>query len=130
MSKVMVFGTFDILHNGHFDFFKQARKYGNEVVAVVARNINTERYKGEFPDNDEKVRLAKLVESGAVDVARLGYLEDPYKIIREERPDVICLGYDQHAHDSALPRLFPDIKIVRLEAYKPEIYKSSKLKNK
>lgn len=127
MSKVMVFGTFDILHQGHLDFFRQARQYGDELLVVVARNINVYRNKGRYPKNDEKVRLAKLVESGAVDVARLGYLEEPFKIIYEERPDVICLGYDQHSYDKGLAETFPDIKIMRLKAFKPEIYKSSKL---
>lgn len=127
MSKVMVFGTFDILHEGHLDFFRQAREYGNELLVVVARNINVFRNKGHYPKNDEKVRIAKISESGAADVARLGYLEEPFKIIHEERPDVICLGYDQHSYDTGLAKAFPDVKIVRLKAFKPEIYKSSKL---
>lgn len=129
MKKVMVFGTFDILHKGHLDFFKQARQYGDELVVVIARNKNTNTFKGAFPDNDEKVRLAKVVESHAADVARLGYLDDPFKVIREENPDVICLGYDQHSYDAGLQKEFPNIKIVRLQAYKPDTYKSSILKH-
>ena len=123
----MVFGTFDILHPGHLDFFKQAREYGDEVVCVIARNINVFRNKGRYPQNEEKVRLAHVVESKLVDVARLGYLEDPYQIIREENHDVICLGYDQHSYDKGLKKAFPGIKIVRLQAFRPEVYKSSKL---
>lgn len=127
MKKVMVFGTFDILHQGHLDYFKQAKHHGDEVVAVVARNINVFRMKGQYPKNDEKVRLAKIVESGAVDVVRLGYLEDKFKIIREENPDVIALGYDQQGYEDELQKEFPKTKIVRLKAFKPETYKSSKL---
>lgn len=127
MQKVMVFGTFDILHEGHLDFFKQARQHGNELLVVVARNINVYRNKGHYPKNDEKVRLSNLMASGAVDVVRLGYLEDPFKIIREETPEVICLGYDQHSYDKGLVKAFPNIKVVRLSAFKPEVYKSSKL---
>ena len=44
----MVFGTFDILHPGHLDFFKQAREYGDEVVCVIARNINVPGPDGDF----------------------------------------------------------------------------------
>ena len=126
MKKVMVFGTFDILHQGHLDFFRQAREYGDELVVVVARNINVFRNKGHYPKNDEKVRVAQIVESGAADVVRHGYLEEPFKIY-EENPDVICLGYDQHSYDKGLAKTFPNIKVVRLKAFKPEIYKSSKL---
>ena len=129
MKKVMVFGTFDILHEGHLDFFRQARQYGEELVVVIARNINVNRNKGHYPRNDEKVRLAKVKESGAADVVRLGYLEEPFKIIYEENPDVICLGYDQHSYDKGLTKAFPKIEVVRLKAFKPEIYKSSKLLN-
>lgn len=127
VKKVMVFGTFDILHQGHLDYFKQAKHYGDEVVAVVARNINVFRMKGQYPKNDEKVRLAKIVESGAVDVVRLGYSEDPFKIIHEENPDVIALGYDQASYTDGLKKEFPDVEIIRLKAFKPKTFKSSKL---
>lgn len=124
----MVFGAFDGLHPGHLDFFKQARKYGDELVVVIARNINVFRMKGKYPQNDEKKRLVAVKATGLVDVAELGHREDPYQIIREENPDVICLGYDQQSFSKNLAKKFPDIEIVRLKAYKPEIYKSSKLK--
>lgn len=127
VKKVMVFGTFDILHQGHLNYFKQAKQHGDEVVVVVARNLNVFRVKGHYPKNDEKVRLAKVVASQTVEVARLGYLEDKFKIIYEENPDVIALGYDQHGYESGLKAEFPKIQIVRLRAFKPETYKSSKL---
>ena len=123
----MVFGVFDILHQGHLDFFNQARQYGDTLVAVLARNVNVFKNKGHYPKNDEQIRLGQVLASGAVDIARLGYLDDPYKVIREEKPEVICLGYDQHSYDKNLAATFPNIKIVRLKAFKPEIYKSSKL---
>lgn len=123
----MVFGTFDILHQGHLDYFNQAKKHGDEVVAIVARNINVFKFKGHYPKNDEKVRLAHLVESGAVDVARLGYIDDPFKVIEEEDPDIIALGYDQPNYEDKLKKKFPEAEIVRLKAFKPELYKTSKL---
>lgn len=128
MIKILAFGTFDILHEGHLNFFKQAKAYGDELVVVIARNINVQRIKGNFPLNDERLRLNKVKQTGLVDVAVLGHLENPYQIIEEEQPDVICLGYDQVVHTKGLEKKFPGIKVVRLKAYKPEIYKSSKLK--
>ncbi|MBI2582387.1 adenylyltransferase/cytidyltransferase family protein, partial [Candidatus Woesearchaeota archaeon] len=29
MKKVMCFGTFDLLHLGHLNYFQQAKKYGD-----------------------------------------------------------------------------------------------------
>ena len=39
-KKVICFGTFDILHLGHVNFFKQAKSLGDELVVVIARDVN------------------------------------------------------------------------------------------
>ena len=46
MRRVMVFGSFDPLHDGHRSLFRQARKHGDELVVVVARDVNIARLKG------------------------------------------------------------------------------------
>lgn len=125
----MVFGTFDILHEGHLNFFKQAREHGDYLMVVVARDVNTKKIKGELPLHSEDERLQAVGRVDMVDQVLLGHPDDPYYLIRQEKPDVIALGYDQESYDQPLYRLFPNIKIVRLKAYKPEIFKSSKLKN-
>ena len=56
-NKVMVFGTFDILHPGHLNFFKQAREFGNFLIAVIARDKTVLKIKGRLPKNNEKKRL-------------------------------------------------------------------------
>lgn len=38
MKKVLIFGSFDSLHKGHLNLFKQARKHGDKLIAVVARD--------------------------------------------------------------------------------------------
>ena len=47
--KVMVFGTFDGLHPGHLSYFKQARKYGDYLIAIVALDENVLQFKGHRP---------------------------------------------------------------------------------
>lgn len=128
MRKVMVFGTFDIFHEGHKSYIKQAREHGDFVLAVVARDVNVKKIKGNSPKNNEELRLSTVAKSGLVDLAILGSEDNPYKIIEDQKPDVIALGYDQTSYTAGLQEAFPDIEIVRLESYKPEIYKSSKLK--
>ncbi len=131
MEKVMVFGTFDILHDGHLNFFKQAGKYGTLII-VVARDKNVERLKGRLPKNNERKRK-RSIESLRLGKVVLGDLKDPYKIIRQEKPDVICLGYDQQHFTkhlkTELVKAVLATKIKRLRPYNPQIYKSSKLDN-
>lgn len=126
MSTVLVFGTFDKLHPGHRFFLREAKQYGDRLVVVVARDHNVEKVKSRRPSQSEQMRLAQVQAVPEVDEARLG-LEDYSKketIIDEIKPDIICLGYDQ-----ALKFQAPNskIQVIRLPAFRPDIYKSSKL---
>jgi len=131
-KRVMVFGTFDILHLGHLNFLKQAKKYGDYLIVVVGRDRTVEKVKGRLPKHNEKERVKQIEKTGLTDKVVLGYLKDHYKIIQEHKPDLICLGYDQNFFADGLPealkKLELKIKIIRLKPYKPQIYKTSKLR--
>ncbi len=129
-KKVLIFGTFDIIHAGHIHMLNEAKKYGNYLIVVVSRDETATQVKGNIPIFEESVRVKNLQELNIADKVRLGNLgEDKYAVIREEDPDVIGLGYDQEAFvDKLKENIKPDIQIVRLTAYHPEIYKSSKIK--
>ena len=45
-KRVLVFGTFDLLHQGHRYFLTQARRFGDTLIAVVARDEFVEERKG------------------------------------------------------------------------------------
>lgn len=131
MRKAIAFGTFDILHPGHIDFFKQAKKFGDFLAVVVGRDSNVEKLKGKKPKNNEQSRMLAVYNALEVDLAILGDKEDPYKVLEEQKPDVICIGYDQ---DSYVENLADEMKkrginaeVVKLKPYMPEKYKSSKL---
>lgn len=124
-KKVMIFGTYDNLHPGHLDFFKQARQYGDELIAVIARDQNVKKFKGHYPRQKENERAKSVRECRLVDTVILGHFYNPYKVIEDYRPDVICLGYDQDSYSEKLEKLFPEITIVRLKPFEPHIYKSS-----
>ncbi len=132
--RVMVFGTFDYLHAGHENLFIQARELGDEIVAIIARDKTVKNIKGESPDHNEKERLANLEETGWADFTVLGNPKDKTKVIKEYRPDVIALGYDQFAFTYRLEKLLMEIKldatIVRLKPYRPDMYKSSIIKKR
>ena len=131
-KKVLAFGTFDIFHKGHEFYLKNARKHGDILNVVVARDSTVKHLKGKYPLNNELKRLAVIQNLNYVDKAFLGYGEDKYKIIEEIRPDIICLGYDQKSFNNDLKNKLKkrglNPKIIKFEkGFKPEVYKTSKL---
>lgn len=129
---VMCFGTFDGIHPGHDDYFRQAKEQGDVLFVVVARDATVVDVKGNLPMINELERLVAVQEHALVDDARLGYPDDKYKIIEEVNPDVLCLGHDQEAFtenlDAELARRGLSATIVRCEAFLPESFKSSLLR--
>jgi FAD synthetase len=133
MRRVLVFGTFDVFHPGHEYFLKQAKKHGDDLIVVVARDSTVKQLKGKLPVNDESNRLKLIQALSYVNKAMLGYeIADKHKIIEEIKPDFICLGYDQLAFVDGLEKKLAELElkteIIRLGAYKPHIYKSSHYK--
>lgn len=126
---VMVFGTFDYLHAGHENLFQQARELGDEIITIIARDKTVKTIKGNLPDHNEKTRAQNLKDTGWSDIVILGNNKEKTKVVRDYRPDVIALGYDQFAFTYRLEKFLMDIKldakIVRLKPYNPDIYKSS-----
>lgn len=128
-KKVIIFGTFDLLHAGHENMFEQARALGDQLVVIIARDETVRKIKGEYPYYTEKQRVKNLKNAGFSDKIILGGLGDKYDVIRKVKPDVIALGYDQFAFTYQLEKFLIDEKIdaqiTRLKSYRPEIYKSS-----
>jgi FAD synthetase len=120
MVKVMATGTFDLLHMGHIYYLKEAKKLGDILTVVVARDSTVRKLKHE-PVNPEDIRLDLIKEVRVVDEAYLGYEDDMYAIVEEIKPDIIALGYDQiHNEDvirQELKKRNLNSKVVRLSEY-------------
>ncbi len=129
----MVFGTFDILHKGHENYFKQAKEYGDSLIVVVAKDDSVMSSKGDLPMYKEKERLCRVMENETVDMARLGYAYDKLRVVEEEKPDVICLGYDQKVDEKELMDELSErglvVVIKRMSGFEVDKYKSSILKS-
>lgn len=133
MKKLaMCFGTFDSLHQGHEDYFRQAKDLADELFVVVARDATVVDIKGDLPAMNETERLAAVQDHPMVDDARLGYPGDKYQIIEEIKPDILCLGYDQEAFtenlDAELARRGLSAVIYRCHPFQPDVMKSSLLR--
>lgn len=130
-KKVMCFGTFDVLHEGHKFYLTEARKLGDCLVVVVARDGTVASVKNRQPLNDENKRLRNVQRLGIADKVVLGNSGDKLKVVIDEKPGVICLGYDQSFFTEQLKEKLLQrglkVKVVRLPAFKPDVYKSSLL---
>jgi FAD synthetase len=135
MKKVLAFGCFDILHMGHYTYLKNAKKLGDRLIVVVARDSTIRKFKKREPVLDEESRR-KLVESlKFVDAAVLGSEGDRYEIIKRIKPSVIALGYDQMEDEGFLRKKLKEMKVkakvVRIKkSFNPKQHKSSVLINK
>ena len=134
MIKVMVFGSFDPLHLGHLNYFEQAKKEGDYLVVVVARDETIRNEKRREPFQNENKRLGNIKKLKIVDKVILGNRENKLKIVVEEKPEVLCLGYDQTVDEKklkeSLKKLGTTPVIKRMKPFKPEKYKSSILRRK
>lgn len=125
----MIFGTFDIIHPGHIYILTQAKKMGDFLTVIIARDQTVLEVKNRKPQNNEKVRLKNISELKIADKVILGNIGDKYQVIKEGKPDIIALGYDQRAFvDELQSVLDKSIKVIRIKPYKEEIFKSSKFR--
>jgi len=127
----MAFGSFDILHDGHKHYLREAKSYGNYLIVIVARDENILKFKGRSPRNDENYRLKEIKKLDFVDEAVLGHKEDILEVLERYKPEVICLGYDQKTVDAEklrqeLEKMKLKAEIIRAKPYKEDVYKSSK----
>jgi FAD synthetase len=128
----MAFGTFDIVHKGHIAYLEQAKKLGDYLVVVVARDKNALIIKGKKPLHNEKNRLTGIKKLAFVDEAVLGDREmRSWSIIQKHRPQILALGYDQWKSEFSLAQELEKLglhpMIVRIKPFKPEKFKTSKI---
>ncbi len=99
--KVVVAGTFELLHPGHIELFKYAWEKGR-VYVIIARDVNAERDKGRKIIVPEEQRLKVVSAIRYVYKAILGDMRDYLKPLEEIKPDIVVLGPDQKVNEKRL----------------------------
>ena len=129
----MATGVFDLLHPGHLYFLREARKLGDELWVVVARDSTARRFKHE-PIMPERSRLEMVEALKPVDRAVLGNEGNIYEILGDIRPDVVALGFDQaHQEERILEecrRRGLATRVVRLARFEGDLDGSRKIVRK
>ncbi|BEP18282.1 DUF357 domain-containing protein [Pyrofollis japonicus] len=101
--KVVVAGTFDLIHPGHIGLLREAWRLGR-VYAIVARDESVRKMKGREPIVPEEQRLQVVSAIRYVYSARLGSKTDFLEPLREIKPDIVLLGPDQWADEEWLQK--------------------------
>ena len=117
--RVVVAGSFEIIHPGHIYLLKKAWMLG-EVIVIVSRDVNFARFKSRKPVIPEEQRRIVVENIKYVSKAILGDENDLLKPIIDLKPDIILLGPDQWITPDALARKLSErglnnVKIVKLE---------------
>ena len=132
-------GVFDLLHLGHLRFLEESKKKGgpgSKLVVVIARDKTVLRRKGKGPVVPEDQRRELVAALRVVDQAVLGREEiDLLGILKEVKPDIVCVGYDQDAIRVAVTGLVRreelPVRVVRIRRFGPLGFNSSsKLKSR
>ena len=120
MVRVLATGTFEILHPGHLLYLEEAKKLGDELFVIVARDVNVKKRK-RTPIIREEQRLKMISALKVVDKAMLGSEKDMYEPLYSIKPDVIAIGYDQDFDVVMLERELRKrgfkSKVVRIKRY-------------
>ncbi len=118
MTRVVATGTFDLLHPGHILYLERSKALGDELVVIVARDVNVRHKPKPVVPQGQRLRMVQSLK--VVDKAVLGEEKDIFRTIEQLKPDIITLGFDQHFDPALLEaelfrrNLRP--KIVRIEA--------------
>ena len=136
-KKILIAGTFDILHPGHIYLINEAAKLG-DVYIVIATDKNRELYSGEAPIVPEQQRFEMMKSIKNVKDVKLGrHDNDTLRSVEEINPDIILLGPDQKFSAQKLQialkmKGLNHIEVRRLEKYydKFKLHSSSLIKKK
>lgn len=130
MKKVFIAGTFDPFHVGHQWFLAQANELGERVSVIVATDAMVRQIRGRDPFDSQENRLARVSAEGfGHHNVRFGREDGDFlQTLREEAPDILLLGFDQHANEEVIAAEFPDLEIRRASAFYPEFFKSTKFR--
>jgi FAD synthetase len=130
MRRVLIFGTFDILHPGHIFFIKFSAKYGALIVSL-ARDSHVKLLKNKQVNFNFRQRHNRLGRLKVIsDIVPSDPILNSYKILSKVRPNLIILGHDQRALLLDLKRVIIkrglDCKIMTAPKFKRDTYASVK----
>ena len=125
---VLAGGVFDIIHPGHIHTLTAAKALGDVLVVAIATDKTAQKMKKMKPLHNQELRCELVSSLSMVDEAIIGHEEDIFETVKEVKPDIIALGYDQIHQEKFISdgckRLSLNVKIVRLQSPIPKLSSS------
>ena len=125
---VLAGGVFDIIHPGHIHTLNAAKALGDILVVVIATDKTARKMKKRPPLHSQESRRELVSCLTMVDMAIVGHEEDIFETVKEVKPNIIVLGYDQIHQEKFISdgckRINLDVKIIRLQSPVPELSSS------
>ncbi len=125
---VLAGGVFDIIHPGHIHTLNAAKALGDVLVVAIATDKTAQKMKKRPPLHNQELRRELVSCLSMVDIAMIGHEEDIFETVKEIKPNIIVLGYDQVHQDKFIAdgckRINLDVEIVRLQSPVPELSSS------
>jgi D-beta-D-heptose 7-phosphate kinase/D-beta-D-heptose 1-phosphate adenosyltransferase len=96
MTKVIVNGTFDILHRGHLEMLHYAKSQGDYLLVCIDSDERVKELKGHGrPINNQKDRQFMLNSLKCVDYVKIfNTREELIELIKLFKPDLMVKGSD------------------------------------
>ena len=125
---VLAGGVFDIIHPGHIHTLNAAKALGDVLVVAIATDKTAQKMKKRPPLHNQELRRELVSCLSMVDISMIGHEEDIFETVKEIKPNIIVLGYDQVHQDKFIAdgckRINLDAEIVRLQSPVPELSSS------
>jgi len=125
---VLAGGVFDIIHPGHIHTLNAAKALGDILVVAIATDKTAQKMKKRPPLHNQELRCELVSSLSMVDKAIIGHEEDIFETVKEVKPDIIALGYDQIHQEKFISdgckRISLDVEIVRLQSPIPKLSSS------
>lgn len=103
--RVLIAGTFNTLHLGNLWLLAKAREMSKCLMLILTNDGNNKKwYARPFRE-----RAADIEVTGLVDIIVEGKKKDKDYWVRQFKPNLIVLGYNQK-----LPQNIPNCKVIRM----------------
>jgi len=125
---ILAGGVFDIIHPGHIHTLNAAKALGGVLVVAIATDKTAKKMKKRLPLHNQELRCELVSCLSMVDKAIVGHEDDIFQTVKEVKPNIIVLGYDQVHQEKFISdgceRINLNVEIVRLESPVPHLSSS------